>query len=106
MRKNLASTFCSAQRNQLYGCHLRWLCQRDQLDASFLRMGSGFLTDSILRDAMETNKQISQILIQCRLILDSGKTSLPVEPPHLPLLEAQKSVPIYAHSKGGGNQLL
>lgn len=104
MRKRFFATFCSTQKNQLYGCHLSWLSHRDQLDASFCRMGSGFLTPSILNDAEETSLRINQILTRCRLILETDKIP-PLEPPHLPMLEAQKSVPIYAHSKGGGNQL-
>jgi len=93
-------------RFALYGHQLKWLIERDRLDASFCRIGSGFLNKSILDEALETHNRISQFLIQIQMIQNSH-THIPlVEPLHHPLLEAQKSVPIYAHSKSADNQLL
>lgn len=93
-------------RGLLYSHQLRWSIERDRLDASFLRIGSGFLTKPVLQEAIETNDRITQILTQIQMMMIHTHTPPLVEPPHLPMLKAQQSVPIYAHSKGGGNQLL
>lgn len=85
-----------------YGGYLQWTIERDILNASFTRMGSGFLTKPILQEAVQTHDRINQILTQYRLILESG-TPPSRESSLLPTLEAQKSVPIYAHPKDGGN---
>ena len=87
----------------LYGHQLFWQIERDRLDAHFCRFGSGFMTANNVREAIECNQKINQILIQYQMILGSDTHSLPVEPLHLQVLEAQKSVPIYVHSKDDGN---
>ena len=88
----------------LYGHQLFWSLERDRLDAHFLRFGSGFLTPNNVREALESNAKINQILTQYQMILGSHNyTPPPSEPLHLPVSEAQRSVPIYAHSKGDGN---
>ncbi len=87
----------------LYGNQLRWMMERDSLDASFQRMGSGFMTRGILNEAVATHARINQILIHYQKILESDSSPHPVESLHLPMSEAQKSVPIYVHSKADGN---
>ena len=86
----------------LYGKALLWKIERDKLDAVFTRIGSGFVTQNTLSEAKEINDRITQILTQTQMILGSGIPECH-EPPLLPVREAQKSVPIYAHSKDGGN---
>lgn len=55
-----------------YGRFLQYTIERDTLNASFIRMGSGFVTDSILKEAVETQNRITQILYQYRLLLEAG----------------------------------
>lgn len=65
-----------------YGGYLQWTIERDILNASFTRMGSGFVTKPILQEAIQTHERITQILTQYQRILESGKienSSLPVE---------------------------
>lgn len=88
----------------LYGHQLTWAIERDRLDASFLRFGSGFITPNGIKEALECNSRINQILIQCQKIqeLDIGILSSQ-EQLHPPLLMDGKSVPKYVHSRGDGN---
>lgn len=90
-------------RAVLYGHQLFWQVERDRLDAHFCRFGSGFITPNNVKEAIECNQKINQILTQYQMILASGNHNRPVEHLHLPMSEAQKSVPIYVHSKDDGN---
>lgn len=90
-------------RAVLYGHQLFWQVERDRLDAHFCRFGSGFMTANNIREAIESNAKINQILIQYQMILGSDNHNHLVEQQHLPLSMAQKSVPIYVHSKDDGN---
>lgn len=90
-------------RTILYGHQLLWMIERDRLEAHFCRFGSGFMTKNNVREALECNEKINQILTQYQMILGSGNGLPPLGPLHLPMSEAQKSVPIYVHSKDDGN---
>ena len=87
-----------------YSHQLAWGIERDKLDAHFCRFGSGFILQGNVKEAKESLDKLTQILTQYQRILESDTGSRPVEPPLLPVSEAQKSVPIYAHSKDGGNR--
>ena len=87
----------------LHSHQMFWSMERDKLDAHFLRFGSGFMTPNGVKEALESNERINQILTQYQRTLGSVQSARPLESPLLPLLEAQRSVPIYAHSKGDGN---
>jgi len=89
----------------LYGHLLFWMGERNRLDAHFLRFGSGFITKNNVNEALESTAKINQILTQYQMSLGSGtEMARPLEPPHRPVLEAQKSVPIYAHSTPSDNR--
>lgn len=51
-------------RENPYHLYLRWCIQRDQLNAHFLRFGSGFITANNMREAMDLVKEVNQNLIQ------------------------------------------
>lgn len=87
----------------LYGQRLFWELERDKLNAHFCRFGCGFMTPNLVKEALESTARINQILIQYQTTLESGTRTPPVEPSLLPLSEAQRSVPIYAHSNHDGN---
>lgn len=87
----------------LYSQRLFWELERDKLNAHFCRFGCGFMTPNLVREALDSTARINQILIQYQTILGSGNHTLPVEPSLLPMLEAQRSVPIYVHSKADDN---
>jgi hypothetical protein len=80
--------------------------ERDRLDAHFCRFGSGFMTKNNVNEALESTAKINQILIQYQKSLESDSGNpRPLGSPLLPMKEAQKSVPIYAHSNHDGNLL-
>ena len=87
----------------LYGQRLFWELERDKLTAHFCRFGCGFMTPNGVKEALESTARINQILIQYQMILESGTRNPPLEPSLLPLSEAQRTVPIYAHSKADDN---
>ena len=88
----------------LYGHQLFWLIERDRLDAHFCRFGSGFVTANNVREALESNQKINQILTHYQMTLTTHTHIPVVEPLHLPLLEAQKSVPRFADPEASCNQ--
>ena len=52
----------------LYGLSVLWKMERDKLDASFTRIGSGFVTKGVVSEAVETNNRITQILSQIQML--------------------------------------
>jgi hypothetical protein len=80
----------------LYGQRVFWELERDKLNAHFCRFGCGFMTPNNVREALESTANIARILTQYQNSLTNTHTP-PVEPSLLPMLEAQRSVPRYAH---------
>lgn len=95
----------SALRLYNYKAFLQWQIERDILNASFTRMGSGFLTPGILKEAQETHDRISQILNHYQKILELKNHPCHHEflPPQV--LEAQKISPRFSHPGDDGNLL-
>ena len=95
----------SALRLYNYRNFIQWQVERDILNASFTRMGSGFITPGILKEAQETHERISQILNHYQKILEWKSHPYPHEHVPLQVLEVQKTAPKSSHPEDDGNLL-
>lgn len=86
-----------------YRHQLVWMAERDKLEASFCRLGSGFVTANGIKEAEASIAKINQILTQYHLFLESGTGNLVLAPPPLPKSKDAKSVPKFVHSMDDGN---